>query len=82
RNIFFTNGFMIAALGTLAGLTIGIALVVLQQEYGLIKMKGAIIDNYPVKLIWSDVLIVASTAIGLGLITGIYPAIKGSKDVN
>lgn len=82
RNIFFTNGFMISALGTLAGLIIGITLVLLQQHYGLIKMKGAIIDNYPVRLLWSDVALVASTAIGLGLITGIYPAIKGSKNVN
>lgn len=79
RNIFFTNGFMISGLGTIAGLVIGISLVLLQQNFGLIKMKGAIVENYPVVLMWSDVLLVAVTALFLGLVTGIYPAYKGSK---
>lgn len=79
RNVFFTNGFLISAMGTLAGLAIGIGLVLLQQRYGLIKMTGAIVDKYPVRLMWSDIVLVASTAIGLGLLTGIYPAVKGSK---
>ncbi len=81
RNIFFTNGFLISGFGALVGLVLGITLVLLQQEYGLVKMTGAIIDSYPVKLIWTDVLVVAATALGLGFLTGIYPAIKSVKDI-
>jgi len=81
RNIFFTNGFLISGFGALVGLLLGVALVMLQQEYGLVKMTGAIIDSYPVKLIWTDVLVVAATALGLGFLTGIYPAIKSVKDI-
>ncbi len=81
RNIFFSNGFLISGFGAMVGLIIGIALVVLQQHFGFIKMTGAIIDSYPVRLIWTDVVIVAATALGLGFITGIYPAIKSVKDL-
>lgn len=81
RNIFFTNGFLISGFGALVGLILGVALVLLQQEYGLVKMTGAIIDSYPVKLLWTDVLVVAGTALGLGFLTGIYPAMKSVKDL-
>ncbi len=81
RNIFFTNGFLISGFGALVGLILGVALVMLQQEYGLVKMTGAIIDSYPVKLLWTDVLVVAGTALGLGFLTGIYPAIKSVKEL-
>ena len=79
RNIFLSNGFMIAGIGALAGLLIGVVLVYLQETYGLITMQGAIIESYPVKLMLNDVLLVAATALGLGLLTGIYPAVKSVK---
>ena len=79
RNIFFTNGFLISGFGALVGLILGITLVLLQQNYGIVKMQGAIIESYPVRLIWKDVILVASTALGLGLLTGIYPAMKAAK---
>jgi ABC-type lipoprotein release transport system permease subunit len=76
RSIFFNNGFLLAALGTTIGLLIGITLVLLQDHYGLIKMQGAIVENYPVQLQLSDVVLIAVTALGLGVITGLYPARK------
>jgi lipoprotein-releasing system permease protein len=79
RNIFFTNGFLISGIGALAGLIVGVILVYLQEQYGLITIQGAIVESYPVKLVLSDVVLVASTALGLGLLTGIYPAIKSVK---
>lgn len=79
RNVFFSNGFFISAIGTFFGLFVGIALVLVQENYGLVKMHGAIVENYPVKLIFNDVLLVLGTALGLGLLTGIYPAIKAMR---
>lgn len=81
RNIYLTNGFLISGMGALIGLILGIALVMAQQKFGLVKMTGAIIENYPVELLGSDVVLVASTAIGLGLLTGLYPALKSVKDL-
>lgn len=79
RRIFFTNGFLISGMGAIAGLVIGIFLVWLQERYGLVTMQGAIIESYPVKLVYADIVLVAATALGLGLLTGIYPAAKSVK---
>jgi len=82
RTIFFSNGVLIALIGCLIGLVFGIGLVWAQQEYGFVKLTGAIVESYPVKLILNDVLLVSGTALGLGLLTGIYPALKSVKGVN
>lgn len=81
RNVFFSNGLLISGFGTFAGLIIGIGLVYLQENYGLVKMQGAIVENYPVRLDWSDVMLVACTALSLGVITGLYPASKAVSDL-
>jgi lipoprotein-releasing system permease protein len=82
RTIFFSNGVLIALIGCLIGLIFGIGMVWAQQEYGFVKLTGAIVESYPVKLILNDVLLVSGTALGLGLLTGIYPALKSVKGVN
>jgi len=76
RSVFFNNGFLLAAIGTTIGLCLGVALVLAQDHFGLIKMQGAIVENYPVKLMFEDILLIASTALGLGVLTGLYPAYK------
>ncbi len=82
RTIFFSNGLLIAMIGCVVGLVFGVGLVVLQDHYGWIKLQGAIIESYPVKLLAGDVILVVLTCVGLGLFTGIYPAIKSVKQVN
>ena len=76
RSVFFNNGFLLAAIGATIGLCLGIALVLAQDHFGLIKMQGAIVENYPVKLMFEDIILTASTALGLGVLTGLYPAYK------
>lgn len=77
--IFLINGLMIAGIGTIAGLVTGSSLVLLQDRYGLVKMQGAIIENYPVKLMGNDVLLVAATALLLGALAAVYPAFNAKK---
>ncbi len=51
RSIFVTEGSFIALIGTLSGLAIGVTLVLLQQEFGLIRMgdgSNFITPTYPV----------------------------------
>lgn len=81
RTIFFSNGVLIALIGCLAGLILGVGLVWAQQEFGMVKLQGAIVESYPVKLLLNDILLVSTTAIGLGLLTGIYPALKSVKEI-
>lgn len=75
--IFMTEGWLISMIGALSGLLIGIALCWVQQEFGLLRLgeSGAfIVEAYPVKLEWSDTLIVTAVVLLLGAITAGYPA--------
>ena len=57
---------LINALGAAAGIGIGMALVVLQDRYGLVRLEGAMVPAYPVSLQALDVLGVAIVVLGVG----------------
>ena len=75
--IFLFEGWMISGFGALLGISIGLAICLLQQEFGLLKLGEAansfIIDAYPVKVVWSDILIVFVTVMGIGFLAAWYP---------
>ena len=70
RRIFFTEGALVSLSGLAAGLLLGIAVTLLQQHVGLVRMPGQFsIAYYPVVLRWSDLLLVTAgvAAVGLGI---------------
>ena len=70
RHIFILEGWLISLLGLVAGLVIGLAMSILQQKAGIIKMPGNyLIEAYPVILQWSDVLWTAVGVAAIGLAT-------------
>lgn len=75
--IFLFEGWMISGMGALLGIVIGLTICLLQQEFGLLKLGEAansfIIDAYPVKVVFSDILIVFITVIGIGFLAAWYP---------
>ena len=77
RRIFLFEGWMISGLGALIGIVIGLALCLLQQELGIIKLGQAagsfIIDAYPVRVEASDILIVFITVLSIGFLAAWYP---------
>ena len=77
--IFITEGILITLSGAILGIILGVILCILQQELGLIKLSAeagtVIVDSYPVKLIWSDVLIVFALVCIVGLITSLITAL-------
>lgn len=56
QKVFVTEGLLIAAIGTGAGLIAGALVVVLQQNFNLVSMgmNSAVVDGYPVKMVLSD----------------------------
>lgn len=70
RRIFVLEGLMIILGGALVGMTIAIALCLLQQHFGFIRMgesEGSfIIDAYPVVVEAADLLTVLATVLVLG----------------
>lgn len=75
--IFLTESWLISIIGAGSGLLSGIILCQLQQHFGFIQLgenaADFIIDAYPVKLIWSDVLIVLALVSILGYLIAWYP---------
>ena len=75
RSVFVTEGTFIALIGTLSGLAVGVALVLLQQEFGLIRMgdgSNFITPTYPVSLHLTDTLIIFATSLGVGTLSVWY----------
>jgi ABC-type lipoprotein release transport system permease subunit len=76
RRIFLLEGWMISGAGALGGVVLGLALCLVQQEFGLITMgvPGAfVIDSYPVLVKPSDLCIILVTVLGIGFLSAWYP---------
>lgn len=77
RRIFLFEGWMISGFGALIGIVVGLVLCLLQQYYGFIKLgqtAGAfIIDAYPVRVIFTDLLVAFVTVAAIGLMAAWYP---------
>lgn len=67
--IFILEGFLVAVIGSLIGIGMGIILVLLQQKYGFITTQSTFSMPYPVKLVVGDVFLVLSLNTVLALCT-------------
>ncbi len=75
--IFLFEGRMIAALGAIVGILLGLLLCWLQQEFGLVGMGGStgmfVINAYPVSVHYSDILVIFLTVIAVSWLAVWYP---------
>ena len=59
RGIFVREGLLVAAIGGVSGLVVGVAITLAQQHLGLVRMPaGFMVDSYPVELQLLDVGVV------------------------
>jgi ABC-type lipoprotein release transport system permease subunit len=74
KKIFVLEGWLVSLLGMLAGLLIGVALALVQQHFGIIKMPGSfLVSAYPVVLKLGDVLLAAAGVAAIGLLVALAP---------
>ena len=75
--IFRLEGHIISLAGALLGLVLGVVLCWIQQEYGILKMGDSegsfIIENYPVSVYWTDIVLVLVTVLAVGWLAIWYP---------
>lgn len=75
-SIFQTEGRLITLLGAFVGLVLGTTLCFLQEKFGFITLGDSgsyVIDAYPVKLVFSDIVWIMITVILIGYIASYFP---------
>ncbi len=81
--VFLFEGRMIAVIGAVIGIGLGLLLCFLQQQYGFVRLGDSegsfIVDAYPVSVLYSDVAIIFVTVIAVGWLAVWYPVRALSK---
>lgn len=77
RNIFLYEGWLISALGAAVGLAAGLAICLVQEHFGILKMGSGteyVVSAYPVAVQGTDILIIAAIVLALGAVAAYIPA--------
>jgi lipoprotein-releasing system permease protein len=80
QKIFLSEGFVIAGIGGGAGILLAALICFLQVKFKLVKLAGGsfIIDYYPVDMVATDFILVASTVFIIAMLAAWIPARKAS----
>jgi lipoprotein-releasing system permease protein len=82
RNIFLSEGFLLAALGAASGMLIAFGICFAQIKWHLIKLtdnSNFIVDYYPVKFSIYDFLLVGATVFVVASLAAWVPSKKAAK---
>jgi len=82
RKIFLYEGTIIALTGAISGLIFGLLICYIQEQYGLVSMgiESSLVEAYPVKIIWSDLLITSVTIILITIAVAFLPAYRAAEN--
>lgn len=76
--IFAWESIFVSMSGGVAGIITGVVLCLLQQQFGFIKLGvdagTSILSSYPVRLVWTDILITLVPVTAIGLVTAYVTA--------
>ena len=75
-HIFLLEGCLISFMGAVVGVILGLALCLIQQEFGLLSLGSSgtfVVDAYPVSVHMTDVLLVLVTVLVVSFLSVFYP---------
>ncbi|WAC09873.1 ABC transporter permease [Dyadobacter pollutisoli] len=81
RRIFLAEGAIVALSGAIVGLGGGILICWLQMTYGLVSMgmTTSLVEDYPVKLIWGDILFTGIIVVIITMVVSYVPARRAAQ---
>ncbi len=86
KKIFINEGLLISVVGGILGLLLGIAAVLIQQYFGIIRLGNGdgnyIIEAYPVALQFADIVLVFITITIIGSVAAFFTANKSIKKIH
>lgn len=76
RKIFMAEGAIVALSGAIVGMCGGVVLCWMQIKYGFVSMgmTTSLVDAYPVKLIWEDILYTGVIVVIITILVSYIPA--------
>lgn len=80
QSIFISEGFLLAGIGAGAGMLLALLICWAQQKFALVKLEGGsfVINQYPVKIMLPDFLLVSATVILVAFLASWLPARKAA----
>ena len=77
----FLSGLLLGILGATIGIGLATAICLFQLKFKKIKLTGSsfLIDYFPLKMVMSDFLLVAGTAMAIALLANLVPARKSGR---
>ncbi|MDR1545056.1 MAG: ABC transporter permease [Prevotellaceae bacterium] len=74
KRVFITVGWLMSVIGCISGVLLGLAVCILQQKFGFLKMNiGSFLENYPVSIHFFDIFLVIIIVLIIGFFTPFYP---------
>lgn len=74
QNVFFYVGLLINGLGLIIGLLIGYLISFAQIKFGLLKMDGGMVNNFPMEVLWSDLFMILLITTIIGTFAAYIPS--------
>lgn len=85
-HIFVAEGWLIALVGAVGGIASGVVLCLCQQAFGWLKLSGdasmVIVQAYPVKVLWPDLVVVFLFVAAIGLMTSVITSLTMKRRLN
>jgi lipoprotein-releasing system permease protein len=83
KKIFLSEGLLLALTGTGTGVILALIICSVQLKFKIIKLVGNsfLIDYFPVKLVFTDFLLVTITALLIAMVASWFPAQKASQQL-
>jgi len=83
KKIFLSEGILLAVVGAGIGIILALIITFLQLKFHLIKLAGTsfLIDYFPVKLVFTDFILVALTSLIIAFTASWLPAKKASQQL-
>ncbi|GHA65068.1 FtsX-like permease family protein [Pontibacter akesuensis] len=80
RNVFLLEGALVACIGAAYGLTLGMLICNLQQNFSIVSMgiASSVVEAYPVKMKVSDFVFTALAIVVITMLVSIRPANKAA----
>ncbi len=83
KKIFLSEGLLLGAVGSVTGILLALLISFVQLKFRIIKLQGNsfLIDYFPIKLVLSDILIVAATSLLIALTAAWLPSKKAAQQL-